>query len=270
MGNVCAHNEIYNAPQQAVWFGGNNNIIEYNNIHDVALLSSDSSAVYTGRRWDEVGNIIRYNAIYNIGSDGFTPHGIYFDDGATGQTVYGNLIMNCNGYAFLIGGGRNHSIFNNIIINCDRAFIYDERSRAAVLDPDFWFEHSREGLDMHQNLLASPWQSEVWQTAYPYMKSWSVDYSDTENPGFIANPSDSKINGNLVVSLGKDESEFEGSVSTYSDISLNAFYRISAVKRIFADFENGDYRLRDNSPVFDDIPDFENLPFDEIGRVIRN
>lgn len=262
VGNVCANNEIYNAPQQAIFYGGNNNVIEYNNIHDVALLSSDSSAVYTGRRWDEVGTVIRYNAIYNIGSGDFTPHAIYFDDGASGQTVYGNIILNCNGYGFLIGGGRNHNIYNNVIINCDKAFYYDARSINAVLDKAYWFEHSREGADMYENLLSSPWQSKAWQEVYPYMTDWSIDYSDTENRNFIPNPSDSKIDKNIVVTYKDDIGELEESVYKYSDIGNNAIFKISDMKKLFADAENGNYNFTENASS-----DFENIPFQKIGRV---
>ena len=52
---------------------------------------------------------------------------------------------------------------------------------------NFCFEHSREGLDMHQNILEPPWQSETWKNAYPYMEHWVIDYSDTDNPWFIPN-----------------------------------------------------------------------------------
>ena len=260
VGNICAHNEFYNSPQQAIWYSGNNNIVEYNYIHDAVLLSNDSSAIYTGRRWDETGNIVRYNAIYNIGGDDFTPHGIYLDDGASGQTVYGNIIINCNGNAFLIGGGRNNNIYNNIMVNCDNAFLYDSRSRDAVLDASFWFEHSREGLDMHQNLLASPWQTETWKNEYPYMADWSLDYSDTENPDFIANPSDSKVSGNIIVNYKDDLGTIEESVYKFSDISANEIFRFSDMKKLFADAENGNYEIKKA------IPGFENIPYNKIGR----
>ena len=266
VGNICAHNEFYNSPQQAILYGGNNNIIEYNYIHDAVLLSNDSSAIYTGRRWDEVGTVVRYNVLYNIGSDDFSPHGIYLDDGASGQTVYGNLIINCNGNAFLIGGGRNNEIYNNIMINCDTAVFYDSRSRNAVLDPEFWFEHSREGLDMHKNLLESPWQSEEWQKSYPYMTEWSLDYSDTENPDFIANPSGSKVSGNIIVYYKGDIGEIEESVYSFSDISGNEIFRFSDMKNLFVDADSGNYTIKDIDKIRESIPDFENIPLDEIGR----
>ena len=265
VGNICAHNEIYNAPQQAIFYGGNNNIIEYNNIHDVALLSTDSSAIYTGRRWDEVGNVVRYNAIYNIGSGDFAPHGIYLDDGASGQTMYGNIIINCKGNGFMIGGGRNNNIYNNILVNCDKAFFYDARSINAVLNSDYWFEHSREGLDMHQNLLASPWQSDAWQKAYPYMKNWSLDYNDTENPDFIPNPADSKINNNIIVHYN-DACEIEDTVYNFSDISNNEFYSIGNIDKLFVNAEAGDYTIQDIDKVKASIPSFEEIPLDKIGR----
>ncbi len=266
VGNICAHNEFYNAPQQAILYGGNNNIIEYNNIHDVALLSTDCSAIYTGRRWDEVGNVVRYNAIYNIGSGDFAPHGIYLDDGASGQTVYGNLIVNCNGNGFFIGGGRNHNIYNNILVNCNKAFFYDARSINAVLDSNYWFEHSREGLDMHQNLLASPWQNDTWQKAYPYMAEWSLDYSDTENPKFIPNPADSNVNGNIIVHYKDDICEIEESVYKLSNISNNEFYSIGNMDKLFVDINSGNYNIKDLENLKKSIPEFENIPLDKIGR----
>ena len=268
VGNICAHNELYNAPQQAIFYGGNSNIIEYNSIHDVALLSNDSSAIYTGRRWDEAGTVIRYNAIFNIGGEGYTPHAIYFDDGASGQTAYGNIIINCNGYGFLIGGGRNNSVYNNILINCDKAVYYDQRSINAVLDPSFWFEHSREGLDMHRNLLASPWQNEAWKTAYPYMSAWSLDYTDTENPDFIANPTDSKVSGNLVVHYKGDIGEIEEAVYKYSDVSGNAVYSFGDMNELFVDAESGNYEIRDIEEIRKTMPDFESIPLGKIGKAI--
>ena len=38
-------------------------MIEYNNIHNVCLLSDDAGAIYAGRSWVMYGNVIRYNAV---------------------------------------------------------------------------------------------------------------------------------------------------------------------------------------------------------------
>ena len=266
VGNVCAHNEFHDLPQQAIFYGGNNNIMEYNLMYDVALLSDDCSAVYSGRRWDCGGSVVRYNVMYNLGDKDHTPNGIYWDDGMSGQTAYGNLIVNCKQNGFLIGGGRDNNVYNNVLINCETPIRYDDRARDGALHAESWFKHSMEGADMTQNLLAMPWQSETWLAAYPYSADWSLDYSDTENPNFIPNPANSKVNGNLIVHYKGSFGSADESVEHFSDLSGNAVYKLNALKKLFVDPDNGDYTLRDDAPVFDDIPGFEPLPLSEVGR----
>ena len=58
VGNIISHNEIYNAPHNAILLGGNNHLIEYNNIHDVCLDVGDAGAIYMGRNLTMRGNII--------------------------------------------------------------------------------------------------------------------------------------------------------------------------------------------------------------------
>ena len=119
---------------------------------------------------------------------------------------------------------------------------------------------------MHQNLLASPWQSETWQNAYQYMTDWSLDYSDTENPDFIANPSDSNVSGNIIVHYKGDIGEIEESVYKFSNISNNTVFRFSDTDKLFADADAGDYKIKNIDEIRKAIPDFENIPFDKIGR----
>lgn len=266
VGNICSHNEFYNAPQQAIFYGGNDMLIEYNLMYDVALLSDDCSAIYSGRRWDCGGSVLRYNAMFDLGDGGHEPNGIYWDDGMSGQTAYGNLIVNCRQNGFLIGGGRDNTVYNNVLINCRTPICYDDRARDGALNEESWFKHSMEGADMQQNLEAMPWRGDVWQKAYPYTAGWKLDYSDTEDPDFISNPANSRIYGNLIVQYAGDIGRFDESVSRFSEISGNAVYKMTALKKLFADPKHGDYTLRDGAPVFDGIPDFEQIPLSEIGR----
>ena len=266
VGNVCAHNEFYHSPQQAIVYGGNDMLIEYNLMHDVALLSDDCSAIYAGRRWDCCGSVVRYNVMYDLGDDAHSPNGIYWDDGMSGQTAYGNLIVNCKQYGFHLGGGRDLNVWGNVLINCKTPISYDDRARDGALNADSWFEHSREGADMQQNLEAMPWQSARWLQAYPYTAGWTLDFSDPENPDFIPNPANSKISGNLIVHYGGRLGNIADSVYRFSDLSGNAVYRLRVMKKLFVDPENGDYTLRDDAPVFDVIPDFAPLPLDKVGR----
>ncbi len=266
VGNVCAHNEFYNSPQQAIFYGGSNNVIEFNLMHEVALLSDDCSAIYAGRRWDCGGSVVRYNAMYGLGDKDHRPNGIYWDDGMSGQTAYGNLIVNCRQNGFLLGGGRDLDVHGNILINCETPVCYDDRARDGALNEDSWFKHSKEGADMQQHLEEMPWRSELWQKAYPYTANWSLDYADPENPNFLPNPANSSVSSNLIVQYAGSFGRCDDSVYRFSDISGNAVYQVNAMKKLFVDPDNGDYTLRSDAPVFDEIPGFEQIPIGEIGR----
>ena len=120
VGNKTAHNEIFNLPHTAIFFWGNEHLLEYNNIHHVCLETADAGAVYAGRDWTQRGNMIRYNYFHELhGVD--SKHsfnavmGVYLDDFCSGDTVYGNIFYKA-GRSVLIGGGRDNLIKNNIFI----------------------------------------------------------------------------------------------------------------------------------------------------------
>ena len=263
VGNVCSHNEIFNTPHEAITYGGNNHIIEYNNIHDVCLLSDDAGAIYAGRRWDFYGNVIRYNAVYNVGSGDHRPCGIYLDDALSGQTVYGNLLVNVPSIALHLGGGRDLNVTNNIVVNCnDRSISYDDRAREGVVK-NGWFSHSRnkelEG-GMWQLLYGSPWQTDVWKKAYPQMQRFSDDFGNTDDPGFVPNPAYSSVTHNVIVNILGDIGDISESADRFSDITDNFIYKLKDADSIFVNAAGGDYTLL-NAPE-----GFEPIPFSEIGR----
>lgn len=266
VGNICSHNEIYNSPHEAITYSGNNHVIEYNNIHDVCLLSDDAGAIYAGRRWDFYGTVIRYNAVYDLGADGHRPCGIYMDDALSGQTIYGNLLVNVPSIALHLGGGRDLTVKNNIIINAnDRSISYDQRAIDGVSGG--WFTHSssKDG-DMWNNLFTSPWQTDVWKEAYPQMQRFSDDFDDTDSPDFVPNPAYSDVSGNLIVNVPCSIGDISEAAQKYSKVDGNAIFGLQKLKKIFADPKNGDYSLKAGSPVYDVIPDFEAIPMSEIGR----
>ena len=61
VGNRVSHNLIHDAPHSAIVFGGNDHVIEYNEIHNVCFESHDCGAIYAGRSWTLRGHRIRYN-----------------------------------------------------------------------------------------------------------------------------------------------------------------------------------------------------------------
>ena len=265
VGNSCTHNEIYNYTHEAISYAGNNHLIEYNLIHDVCLTSSDAGAIYSGRRWDWYGTVIRYNCIYDLGNGEYKPDAIYFDDAISGQTCYGNLLVNIPRNGIHIGGGRDMIVKNNVIINAGTSIYYDIRAREGA--EGGWFTHTwnLEG-DMWVNLFESPWQNEYWQKAFPQMTLFSSDYDNMDDPNFVPNPSYSEVTGNLIVSLDGTIGDVFSEVEEYSTISDNAIYKLLKADKIFTDYVNGDYSIKENSTVYDLLPDFETIPVSEIGR----
>ncbi len=273
VGNFCLHNEMYNSPHQAVGYGGNNHTVEYNIIHDVCLLTNDGGAIYSGRHWDWYGTVIRYNYIYDLGSTvkngdeeiTYTPDGIYWDDNLAGQTAYGNVLVNVPKYGFHVGSGRDNTVKNNIVINSYNGIWYDNRARDGMNNG--WFDHHLEGKDMYQNLVNSPWQSEIWQEAFPQYKSFTLDYSNPDDPNLPYNPSNSVVSENIIVSRGiKKIGDIDDDIYTFSsEIENNLLITKLDMNKVFTDAQNGDYSIKDIEVLKNDIPDFEEIPIDKIG-----
>ncbi|MDR1465483.1 MAG: right-handed parallel beta-helix repeat-containing protein [Oscillospiraceae bacterium] len=262
VGNVCAHNEMYNSPHEAISFvygasepgsngsASNNHIIEYNLIHDVCLLSDDAGAIYGGCRWDAYGTAIRYNAIYNLGSGTHKPVGIYLDDALSGITVEGNLVVNAGNIGIQLGGGRDLTVRNNVVVNANSTISYDWRAREGAIDPNGWFStHSGEGGEMWQWLKASPWQSETWQKAYPQMRRFSFDFSQPDSPDFVANPAYSVVTDNILVGVKRWETGKQ--VLLFSTLAPNAEYGLWRGHK------------------YGELPGFsEKIPIERIGRTL--
>ncbi len=262
-GNICSHNEIHDGPHTAVFYYGNDHIIEYNHIYDMVLHSSDAGAIYSGQDWAGQGCVIRYNVLYGIGGTSFHPDGIYFDDMLSGQTAYGNLLIGVRKNGFLIGGGRDNHVYNNIVVNAGWGITYDNRGRDGFLN-NGWASKSviDENGSMWQRLRQSPYQSEIWAAKYPTLARLSSDFSDPQNPDFGPNPSYGHVHDNLIIDGERSVGRFFKGVPTYSCIENNFAYASEEE----AGMENGEYVLYEGSPAKRDMPAFENIPLEKIGR----
>jgi len=265
-GSVCSHNEIHDAPHAAILYGGNDHLFEYNLIYDVVKQSSDAGAVYAGRDFTAYGNVLRYNCIRDIGSGDFKPDGIYWDDALSGQTAYGNILVNIPKSGFMLGGGRDLKVYNNLIINAETAIRYDDRARDGVIN-NGWFRGHVSSLDagLWQYLLSSPYKTEIWAEKYPNLAKVTSDFSDPDNPYFAVNPAFSVIENNIIVDRSGNIGQISESSYRFSTIGNNPAY-LMLVNPGFVDFHGGDYRLRDGARVYKELTAFEQIPFSEIGR----
>jgi len=159
VGQRVAHNLIHDAPHQAIAFGGNDHVMEFNEIHHVCQEANDAGAIYSGRDWTMRGTVIRYNYLHHIqGFRGKGCMGIYLDDMYCGTKIYGNVFHRVRRAAF-IGGGRDCTIENNIFVDCKPAVHVDHRALG-------WASKAVGGV-MKRRLDAMPYQSPLWRKRYP-------------------------------------------------------------------------------------------------------
>ena len=251
VGNICTHNEMYNSPHEAITYSGNDHLIEYNLIHNVNLLTDDGGAIYSGRRWDWYGTVIRYNLIYDLGADGHRPQGIYMDDCLAGQTIYGNVMVNVPNFGLQLGGGQDLIVHDNIVVNSLTPISFDARGRSGLSgdEENSFYQHYKENGEVWKLLFESPWKTEAWQTAYPQYKRYSDDFSNPDDPNFVINPGNGEVTHNLLVSPSGTIGDISEEAMKYSKIEDNACFKLSALNKLFVDPENGDYTLKDDAPI---------------------
>lgn len=260
VGNKADHNEVYDYVDMGIRYDGSDLIIEYNLIHDIALQSSDSGAIYTGKSYINRGSIVRYNAVYNIGTVGVSsPNGIYLDDAVSGQTVYGNLVINVPDNGILVGGGRDHNIWGNVVINTGNCGLsYDQRT--------FVENNIAEYNKVWDALQESPWQTDIWKEQYPELSVLHKDDSKQDDPLYVFNQANTKVNGNIFINWQENIGSIAEKAAQFSDFSGNAIYGLDMVKELFVDPANGNYQLKEDAAVYDILPEFEAIPIDKIGR----
>lgn len=173
VGNRIAHNLVHDGPHMALAAGGNDHIVEFNEVHNVVEESGDAGAYYVGRDWTQRGNVLRYNYWHDIlGPSSYGGMTIYLDDQHSGHTIHGNFFERCN-QAVFIGGGDDNVVTNNVFLGCWKAAHLDNRGmgwqKPATDDP--------KG-ELRSHLIAMPYTNGLWSTRYP-----TLVHILTDDPG---------------------------------------------------------------------------------------
>ncbi len=132
VGNRVAHNLIHDAPHTGIFLVtsqvGNDHIIEYNELFNLAQETGDVGAIYLcARNYTFRGTVIRYNYLHDLlgpGKEGVM--GVYLDDFTSGTHIYGNVFSKAGRAAF-VGGGRNNIVENNLFLECAPSIHLDAR-----------------------------------------------------------------------------------------------------------------------------------------------
>ena len=161
VGNRATHNLIDNVPHVAIGFSGNDQTIEYNEIHSSVFQSNDAGAIYTSppdETWSMRGHKIRFNYLHNIhGFESKGCMGVYLDDCFSSADISGNIFYDV-ATGILIGGGRDNQMVNNMFINCRKAFSIDARGLG-------WAKGV--GVFATKELSELNYKEPPWSTRYP-------------------------------------------------------------------------------------------------------
>ena len=283
VGNLVDHNEFANSPHEVIAYRGYNHVMEYNTFHDVCTNAADMGAIYTGRRLDQMGNIMRYNHFYSIGrknkNANFRSHAIFVDDGSSGDIIYGNVFGpnddNCE--VLKVHGGVRHEIYNNLFIDSAYRMFAD----AAWTQPqwinvcknitdqkaDGYTDPSYRAVNFPQlyETLSSVLDKPVITEKFPWLLLTQTDACDLWPNVFTKNAS---VYVNYPVPNKK--TWYDRRFPEYGEaagLDYNTFIGPDTGKDQFVDFDNGDYTLKLTSEVYARMPDFEPIPFDRIGRI---
>lgn len=192
VGNRVANNLIHDTPHIGILLGGNDHIIEYNDIHHVCLEGSDNGAFYMGRDWTQRGNVIQFNKfhdIYGFGLAGLgsnsegvysyeSPHqawGIYLDDCSSGVKVFGNVFYRVPLCGVMIGGGRDNVVENNVFVDSIPALHIDDRWDSYCWDV------------MQERLDAMNYKNPPYSERYPELLKMGDDPRKPQNNRFMRN-----------------------------------------------------------------------------------
>ena len=281
-GGVASHNEICYGAHQAVGLCINS-IFEYNEVYDLCRESGDSGAVYTvGYSYGVAGSIQRYNYFHDIGSKTTQfeqSHAIFHDGPTSGWTAYGNVFENMTGYGVMCGGGRNWTINNNLFINCEQGPVRNNASLRGIYKSNGQLIGEHLG---HANRWEEPTSNELLCEAFPYLKDIIWDVNNYE----VTDINDPNLVFNAIGELKNNIAIYPDSIYTSAFNTKDYIYKIEGDvyeicesmgligqniiiddRSIFEGYYNGDYTIKENSYIFELMPDFEPIPFDEMGRI---
>lgn len=247
VGNRAAHNLIHDCPHSGILYGGNEQIIEFNELFNTCLETGDVGVLYTGRDWGSIGNQIRHNFLHNVGGVRGWSMGVYLDDCASGDTIHGNIFYKIRRAAF-IGGGRYNRVTNNVFVDCVPAVHLDSRGTSRIK----WDAGLGESWDLLAKIQQFNYTEPPWSEAYPFLVNIMED--DPELPKHNVVRNNVSVVGTWLNARGvnMDHQDFADNWIGEEDPG-------------FVNPRQLDFQLRRNSPIWREIPDFERIPTERIG-----
>lgn len=139
-GGQILNNEIHCGNFHAINIGGNNQLIQGNEIYNMARETGDTGLIYQSQSFTMTGSEISYNYLHDYGQLdrllGDVITGIYFDDRQSGMYVHHNILypnaVNADGNGIQNNGGQYNRFEYNIIVDSVKPFALYSRLNANI------------------------------------------------------------------------------------------------------------------------------------------
>ncbi len=242
VGNIARHNLIDNAPHNAIYWAGNDHLIELNEIHSVCYEANDGGAIYAGEDWTQRGTVVRHNYIHHLaGFEGQGCLGVYLDDELSGIEVSGNLFYkvanNCKADKPAVSTcGRDCTFANNIFVDCQPAVNVSTRG------PE-WLDRLKAKLEL------VPYKEPLWAGRYPALVHILEDDPLLPKGNVIARN----------ICVGGVWSSLVKKAEPLVKFQDNLVHQDPH----FVDAAHGNFQLRDDSPAWK--LGFQRIPLEKIG-----
>lgn len=249
-GNRVANNLIHDGPSGAIRYGGNDHLIELNEIYGMCSLYEDVGVIYTGRDWSSQGNVVRWNYIHDILSK--DAQALYLDDCDSGDTFIGNIVFNGGKHGVMLGGGRDNTFRGNIFINMPVGIHVDARGPNAIVfnREDSW------------NLLAKceklDYLSPLWRKRYPRLARTMA-----EDP---LQPLGNVLHENILIGCKKPFELQNGTDKKWLDRANNPERELADFPGLVGEGSPARLNLSKLPEIWQKVPGFEPIPIEKISR----
>lgn len=244
VGITVAHNLIHHAPRDAVLYAGNLVVFESNEIHRCGYGTADTGSFYSWMDWTIRGVVMRYNHIHD------TVGGVNPDDGAAGTSVYGNLFRG-ERVGVWIASGPDQWIKGNLFVKPEGpVFGLDDRGAGR-------------GYASNARLLngvkAIRPTEPPWSTTFPELVTFLEDRPELPKRVVFAGNAAWVGNGKMTLNkISKANADVPDLLREEHNLLLDR-------DPGFIDAGGGNWNLRPDSSIFNEIPDFPRVDFGKAG-----